>query len=241
MTHVYLCDDSSAILSTMEEQLREIAERHFLAIQISAYESGEQLLFHWEEGSSDPDVIFLDIMMPGVNGLETAKKLRSGGCRAELVFLTANPEYVFESFDVSPANYIIKNQMSKKRLEEIFLKSVEVAGKKKKTVFSCENGSVRKNISVADISYFEVQNRRVTVHFGESSFEFYSSLEDVEQKLASPVFIRIHRSYLVNLSWVEEIERNCITLIGDCHLPLGITYAKKVKESMNRYFSHQHD
>lgn len=236
MTHIYLCDDNAATLSVLEEQLREIAARHSLDIFITACESGEQLLFCFEEMDREANVIFLDIVMGGDNGLDTAKKLRERGCKAELVFLTAKPEYVFDSFEVSPANYILKNQMTKKRLEEVFLKAVNTSGKKRRELFSCENATVRRNIPVSDIYYFEVQNRKVTVYYGGQSFVFYASLEEVEQRLASDVFVRIHRSYLVNLSYVEGIERNFIMLPGEIRLPLGITYVKKVKEAMNHYF-----
>lgn len=236
MTHIYLCDDNVAILSALEEQLREIAARHSLDVFITACESGEQLLFHLDDMDRTVDVIFLDIVMAGYNGLDTAKKLRERGCKAELVFLTAKPEYVFDSFEVSPAYYILKNQMTKKRLEEVFLKAVSTSGKKRKELFTCENAAVRRNIPVSDIYYFEVQNRKVTVYYNNQSFVFYASLEEVEQRLASDVFVRIHRSYLVNLSYVEGIERNFIVLTGEIRLPLGITYVKKVKEAMNHYF-----
>lgn len=241
MIHIYLCDDNAAVLSALGEQLREIADRHSLDIQITTFESGEQLLFYYGDTGRTVDVIFLDIVMGGDNGLDTARRLRERDCGAELIFLTGKPEYVFDSFDVSPANYILKNQMTKKRLEEVFLKTMNLAKRKRKELFCCENGTVRKNIPVSDINYFEVQNRKVTVNYGKQSFEFYASLEEVEQKLDSDAFVRIHRSYLVNLSYVEGIERKFVVLSNEVKLPLGITYTKKVKEAMNHYFGTNHE
>lgn len=236
MLHVYLCDDNPVILEAYASTLRSIASAYNFEINIMSFQSGAQLLFYYEEAADQPDIIFLDIIMKGENGLDTAKKLREMNCFSELIFLTGNPEYVFDSFEVSPSNYIVKNQISDKKFEEIFLKAASIANKKTKSLFHCENGSVRKSIFISSISHFEINNRIVTVHYDKTTFEFYSTLDEIEKKLNQPSFLRVHRSFLVNMHYIEDMKRNEIELKNGIMVPVGVTYAKKVKENLNHYF-----
>ena len=239
MIRIYLCDDDPILLDTYHTLLKEISAQYSLDVQVSRFSSGEQLLFRYEDEDEEPEVIFLDVIMGGDNGVETARKLRALGCTAEIIFLTANPEYVFESFEVSPANYLLKNTITRQRFEEILVKALAEADQKSRRVFTCENGSVQKNIPIASIYCFEVSNRTVTVYYDKTSFTFYSSLEEVQEKLKEGSFLRVHRSYLVRLPCIEQLERTSLTLSNGQVIPVGVTYAKKVKEDMNRYFSLQ--
>lgn len=236
MILVYLCDDCQEILYSYQSLLESIAAKYSLPIHIKTFLSGEELLFHFEDAHEEPAVIYLDIMMNGTDGMQTARKLRLYGCQSELIFLTSNPEYVFESFDVAPQNYIVKNAVSQKKFEAIFLKSIATADKKSKEMFLCENGSILKKIPVCSIYYFEVANRITTVYYDQSSFSFYSSLEAVIEKLETTSFIRIHRSYLVHLPCISQLDRSSLLMTNGQTLPIGVTYSKKVKEHISNYF-----
>lgn len=235
MFQVYLCDDSATLLESYGRTLTEIAKRNALEVGISTFLNGEALLFRYEDAAEKPDVIFLDILMGGENGVQTARELRAQGCRAELIFLTSTPDYVFDAFDVSASNYLLKD-ISPRRLEEVFLRACAAVEHREKDVFSCENGAVRRNIPVSSISCFEVVNRLVTVYCGGETFQFYSSLEDVEARLDNADFLRVHRSFLVHLPCVKEFSRTNLVLSSGQVVPVGVTYAKKVKETINRYF-----
>lgn len=236
MKVIYLCDDCPEVLSSYQILLESIAEKYSIPLAIKTFTSGEQLLFYFEDAPDEAAVIYLDIMMKGTDGMETARKLRLGGCTSELIFLTANPEFVFESFDVSPTNYIVKNTVTPKKFEDVFLKALANADKKSKEIFRCENGSVIKAIPVSSISHFEVVNRMTTVHYDQTSFSFYSSLETVEEKVKASAFLRIHRSYLVHFPYISQVDRTSLLLVNGTTLPIGVTYAKRVKENISYYF-----
>lgn len=237
MLTVYLCDDNKTILDKYNRMLSDIAGTHGLSVNIQTFTSGEQLLFHVEDMDARPDIIYLDILMGGDNGLKVARRLRDMGCLAEIIFLTANPEYVFDSFDSAPAHYILKDKTTAERFCEIFFKTAIKAEAKSKAVFYCENGSVKKQIPIAQISYFEVQNRTVTVHYKNFSFDFYAHMEDIQEKLNTKTFVRVHRSFLVHLQYIEQMNKNSLLLSTGETIPVGITYIKSVRTALSHYLN----
>ena len=239
MINIYLCDDSNIILKKYGRFINQIAHEERMPVNIVEFNSGEQLLFHLEETSDYPDIIYLDILMGGDNGLETAKQLRNMGCSSEIIFLTSNPEYVFDSFDSSPTHYLIKDTVTDERFREVFLKTASAAQIKSSSFFSCSNNSSQMQIKVNDILYFEIRNRIVTVHFNQETFDFYSRLEDVEKQLAARSFIRIHRSYLVHTKYIRQISKNTAVLVNGEQLPIGITYAKQVKLAIVQHMTQE--
>lgn len=239
MLNIYLCDDNPIILERYKKLIYEIADKEHLMIQVVLFNSGEQLLFLLEDKTQYPDIIYLDVLMGGDNGLKTAEKLRGMGCNSEIIFLTSNPEFVFDSFDSSPAHYLIKETVSSERFRDVLLKTIATARSKSTSFFSCSSSAAKMQIKVNDILYFEIRNRIVTVYFNAESFDFYSRLEDVESQLSAHSFIRIHRSYLVHVKYIRQINRQSVILASGASLPLGITYAKQVKQALIQYMNQE--
>lgn len=237
MTKIYFCDDNEIILDKFKKLLTQIADQYHITVNIRTFTSGEQLLFHMEDADNEVDIVYLDILMGRLNGLETAKKLRDRGCNAEIIFLTSNPEYVFDSFDISPTHYILKDSITDDRFREIFFKAAALAESKSSSFFSCVNGMVQKQIAISQISYFEVQNRIVTVHFKGGTFDFYAHMEDLEKMPELNGFLRVHRSFFVHLNYIDQLSKNNLLLITGETIPLGVTYVKNVKSSLARYLN----
>jgi len=235
MLQVYICDDSRLVQQQYKEKLQQIADNNMIDIKITAFGSGESLVFHLSEALPEADIIFLDIIMGNLDGIDTARELRALGSYAEIIFLTSSSEYVFESFDVSPANYLLKSSISFDRLEEVFLKAVRKAQTKEQGSFICGSQGNIKQIPIASISFFEVKDRIVSVHYQNKTVDFYSSMEKLEQKLDKKVFARIHRSFIVHLKYIDRIEKNTVVLTTGTLLPLGPTYAKSIKQAFSGY------
>ncbi|MFA6847922.1 MAG: response regulator [Lachnospiraceae bacterium] len=108
MLNVFLCDDNEVLLTRYKKILTAIAKKHDHDVRFSLFTSGESLIFNLADSPNDADIIFLDILMGKVNGIDTARQLRAAGCTAEIIFLTSSDEFVFESFDTSPLHYILK-------------------------------------------------------------------------------------------------------------------------------------
>jgi two-component system response regulator LytT len=235
MIKVAICDDNAQALDYYQSLLKEIVRKHNIDMQISRYQSGEQILFMLSENPNDVDVIYLDILMGKTNGIETAKKLREMGCIAQIIFLTTSDEYVFEAFDAEPFYYIVKDEISIRKFEDIFLKvRATILDKENDFIFVTHN-STREKIKLDYIMYFEVKNRIVTVHMKDYDLDYYSKLEDIEKILQDKDFIRIHRSFIVNCYYIRKLSRNMLVLNDGTELTISEKYVREVQEKFSKY------
>ena len=238
MVTIFLCDDNQQMIDRYSKLINKFANKNRINITLSTFEIGEALVFHLSDAPNKADIIYLDILMGVLNGMEIAKQLRKLGCNSEIIFLTTSEDYVFEAFDISPVQYLIKDSTSAERFEEIFLRAVSLAEEKKTEMFVCESGGARKVIPMKDISYFEIWKRLVRVHYqGGESFEYYGTMEQLEQQMLEKDFVRVHRSYMVNLQYIGKFQRpNLILKTGEV-IPIGVTYTKLVDKAFSDFIS----
>ncbi len=205
---IAVCDDEQEIRNSIERNIRLLYEN----ADIIQFENGKALV---EYGGSF-DILFLDIQMEGMSGMEAAKELRRRGCRATVIFVTAIKEYVFEAFDVGAFHYIVK-PFEKVKFFEILRKAVEerefINAKEAKDEpgITIKIGSTTKKIYLYEIYYLEVFNRKVIMHKTDGDVEFYGKLIELEDRLSED-FVRCHRAYIVNLRYVLKYSANSITL-----------------------------
>lgn len=108
MKRIAICDDNDLQREILAEMLRQYFRRIYQKVELVEYNSGDTLVADMEEDDLHVELIFLDIYMPGKNGIETAQKLRLLSCDAELVFLTSSTEHALESYEVKAAGYLVK-------------------------------------------------------------------------------------------------------------------------------------
>lgn len=228
---IALCDDHKENIMSYAEVLARICRKHRIELEIDPYISGNQMLFELEDEKKHPDLIYLDVNMPGYDGFSTARQLRAQGYESEIIFLTSSggADSILQAFDVSAFHYIVKDETSGERFEEIFLQVYERCQKKSKEtlVFSCA-GETRK-VFVDEINYFEAQDHYITVYYGKESFEFYSTFGKIENMLHGHGFLRTHRSFIVAKGKIVQINRNQIELQTGETVPVGRAYVKTVK------------
>lgn len=238
MITVILCDDNEILLTRYQTKLSNLAKAYQEEVRFLIFTSGESLLFQLSEHPNEADIIFLDILMNRLNGIETAKKLRSMGCISEIIFLTSSEEFVFDSFDVSPLHYILKGSPTEdQKLDEIFAVAIALTKEKETDVFLLESSGQKKKIPLHKISYFEIRGRIMTIHFGTESLDFYAGMDAVAESLQKKRFVRCHKSYLVNLKYIDTIQKNGIVLVNGVEIPLGSSYARDVKLAFSKNLS----
>lgn len=237
MIRIYLCDDDQQVLSRYHGLIEETLKTQKLSADIKIFSNGEQLLFQALENPNEVNIIFLDIQMGKITGIDTAKQLRKAGCFAEIIYLTADREMVFDAFDTTPFHYLVKGEVTKERFVEVLLKAIDVVSKKDKDFFSCSRGAVKKKIPIYSISHFTIDGRIATVNYNAQSFDFYGRIEVLQNELQSKGFARCHRSVLVSLHFIDEIRKEEVVLINNTVLPLGATYVKDLKSAFSKYLS----
>ena len=186
--------------------------------------------------SQHVELLFLDIEMPEMSGLELTRHL--GDKRPIIVFTTSKKEYAAEAFDLNVADYIVKPvtparflQAVEKAREIYNSNKVYVSIEEKEFVFIRDNG-VLKRMSIEDIHFLEAMGDYVKVFTQQKFHAIHTTLKNVEEKLPSSKFIRVHRSYIVALNKVDKIEEGVI-IINSRPVPVADAYRSALNKRLN--------
>lgn len=208
---IAICSGESGLRSKITSLIENNRETGREPYHIRKFESGEALLLSQEIF----DLLFLDIRLKGIDGIETAKRVRKNPRigRGILVFVTDTDEYMQEAFDVNAFHYLRKPVDEKKFLEVFFNAEKEYVQRNQhrgKSIFVKANG-IYRNLYADEIYYLESDNRKVIIQTEEESISCYGKMGDMERQLGRG-FYRCHRGYLVNLAYVREYQEGEIRL-----------------------------
>lgn len=229
------------MLEKYRAKVEALGVRHGIALSARCYPSAEALLFAMEDAPLDVDILYLDVQMKALGGIDAAKKLRAAGCLAQIIFLTNSRESVFDSFDAQPLQYFVKDAFSDEKFEEVFLRAAALCARREAEQLICERGALRQAIPLREIAYFEVIKRIVTVHYSGGTFDFYSSIDELEERLSAKGFVRAHRAFLVNVARIRRLTPESLLLTDGGEVPLGRTHAKRVRDGLSRFLSSETD
>ena len=198
---IAICDDEVFMVQILEEKIKKLLPDAV----IDKYLSGDELI----ASGSKPDILFLDIQMPGMDGMETAKMLRQDNEDMILIFVTAAEEYVFQAFDVGAFHYLVK-PFSDEKFKEVVTKAVHNIKRssrleKDEKYIMVQTAGSHIKIFLRDIVYAEVYNRKVIIHTRSTDIEYYGKLQELSD-MAGTDFFRTHRAYLVHFKYVEKYD-----------------------------------
>lgn len=234
MIHIAICDDEPH----MSDALREMAAEFFRGknrdVMISQFTSGEQLL----RSQTNIDILFLDIQMEGVNGMETARRLRRRKFKGFLIFTTVLKEMVFESFEVQAFDYLVKpigEKQFAKTMERLLASMLDAGG----TSLLIQRGYESIIIPSGDIVFCEVIDRKVYVHLVSSEIiDFYDRIDHLETKLDDS-FFRCHRSFLIHLKYLKSYKNGTAYMENGKQIPVSRLRSKEFSSVILRYMKQQ--
>jgi len=208
---IAIVDDEKIIC----EQIKDFIQKEHGDCQIDSYFSGQTFL----EAGKRFDLVFLDIQMEGMDGMDTARALRKTQPEAVLIFVTGSKEYVFEAFDVSAFHYLLK-PLEETKFKEVLARALLESQR-------CKTGRQErlfirtKNLTIdqKDILYIESRGKKVDIHTLKETFSIYGAMNELETQL-SKSFYRCHRGYLVNMAYITEYGADSITLTGGARVYL---------------------
>lgn len=203
---IVICDDDVR----GRERIRTLLEKEFSQAQTREFDSGMKLLESVKEGYQ-PDIVLLDIAMEGMDGMETARRLKETS-DAILIFVTGVKEQVFQAFDVGAFHYLMKPVDQDKMTDVLKRAAQEIERRQAPTRFLLVKveGSHRR-IPVEDILYVENSGRKVILHMKTECLEYYERMNHLEEVLGEG-FYRCHRGYLVALSAICGYDHDSITV-----------------------------
>lgn len=230
MITIAICDDEKIIA----EQIKRLASVFFrtknMETSILCFSCGEELLRY----DKSIDILFLDIQMEGMDGMETARKLRSRNFKGYLIFVTVLEEMVFQSFEVQAYDYLVKPVEEKrfaKTMERLFASMQNVSEEK----LLVQKGYERSIISFEEIVFAEVIDRKVYLHLVSSEVvDFYDKIENLEERLDSR-FFRCHRSFLINLKYLKSYKNGVAYMENGKEIPISRLRSKAFSEVILQY------
>ncbi len=241
MIKVIAIDDEPLALQQLVTYIRKIPFLDLIGQCQSALEAREIL------NSESVDAIFCDINMPDLNGMDFVKSL---AVPPLIVFTTAYSEYAVEGFKVNAVDYLLKpfglddfkracNRL-KERMSDAATAPAPVLKEEPKdsddTIFIKTDYRVMK-ISIADIRYVEGMSEYLKIHLETQPKPVVTllSMKKMEEYLPA-YFMRIHRSYIINLKKIQEVNKNRVIMDADTYLPIGENYKEAFNDYLNAKF-----
>ncbi len=227
MIKVAIVDDNESFAEELYKFLlayqRDIKEE----IKISKYLSGLDFL---EEYTADYDIVFLDIEMPAINGMEVAKQLREQDKNVDIVFLTVMSQYALFGYEVGAADFIVK-PFKESVLRAKLKKIVDRRQKAVENYIIFSNDGVNVRVSYKDILYVESYNHYCYFHTLKGEFFKRTPLWKVEQELSGSVFLRSSASFIINVMHVTKWEKNQV-FIKEEAIPVSRSLKKSFLEKL---------
>ena len=223
---IAVCDDLEEERALLGHILQSYAQRKGLSLQLHLFVSGEELLHNVRQVCAC-QVLFLDVYMSGISGVEAARRLRAAGCGTSIVFATTSTDHGVDSFEVRASDYLVKPF----RQEEVDraldwclehmpepLRSLSVYAEREPQEFP-----------LASVLYIEVLGHQSHIHTLRQTVVVRKSLDDLERAVDSPDFFRCHRSFLVNLNFVQDITGSDFRLSDGTLVPISSGNLSKIR------------
>ena len=230
---IAICDDEVHFMDALCPLLEQWARERGIKLMIHRFTNGDDLIAAHQ--SECMDLIFLDIIMPLLSGIDTAREFRNMNQNVPIVFLTSSREFAFDSYEVKAFNYLIKPVDPEKLFLTLddFLKTCNLP----KNFFTAKTADGFCRIAIADVDYLEAQNKHVLIHLSNDRTIAIRELFSKCAEIFSPQngFCCCHRSYIVNLSNVEQFSKTEVSTIHNAVIPISRNNYAAFKET---YFNH---
>lgn len=227
--HIAICDDEILQVKSLYHTISRYFELKGHTYKIDKFNSGELLLNSLQEKYYD--VIFLDIEMNGLNGIETAKRIRNNHKKSIIIFITAYSDFVFQGYEVQALNYILK-PYNPEKISNVLNQALTVLNQMQDIFYSIEQKSGTHKLNLTNTIYFSSDKRKVCAVTTSYNIEFYDKLDELHKELPS-FFIRIHQRYIININFASAIEGNVVIVNGET-LPVSRAYKQNLIISFAR-------
>jgi len=225
-----IVDDNKIARTTLRQlasQINDLEVSGECASAMEAYNSIQEAM---------PDLLLLDIEMPGMTGLELTRNL--GADRPVIIFTTSKKEYAVEAFELNVADYIVKPivparflQAINKAREILDSRGLELKSQADEFIF-IRDSNVVKRLKIEEILYAEAMGDYVKLHTPQKFFAIHTTLRAVEERLPQQLFLRTHRSFIVALAKIDTIQDGTVIINGKS-VPVADAYRSALNKRMN--------
>lgn len=231
MIKIAICDDENKILNELALKIENSFKAYNESSSFFKTDNPIELLQHLKENSAD--ILFLDIDMPKLSGMDIAEYLLNNDINTLLIFVTNQDALVYKSFKYHPFGFIRKSHFNEE-IDSVVESAVEEIRKNSDT-FSFKTGDTFCRVKITDIMYFESEANYINLHSSDKIYRFRGTLTSLENDLSSKGFIRTHKGFLVNQQHILGFKRDNIEMSNNEILPIGRTNRDIIKQTIMRY------
>lgn len=230
----YCVDDLPINFESLKVYIEQTEGLQLIGTETNSFKALDELL----SGRIQPDIIFLDIDMPGVNGMEIAAAVRS---MCKVIFTTAHADYGARSYDVEAVDFLVKpityvrflNAVNKARRQFQENITTKDFGPIPEIILLPGNGKGNYNkVFTREIRYIEADSNFLKVFTEKQMFHTYCTMKTMLENLPESLFARVHNSYIINISYIDKIALEYIKMINGPEIYLTRTY----KDNIRKYF-----
>lgn len=231
MIRIAICDDERHFVNQIKGILLNHNDRIDETIHIEEFYDGIMLLDKYD---CSFDIIFLDIKMPYMDGVQVAEKIRLRDKNVTIIFLTSLIGRAVDGYKVKASNFLIKPVDKKKLLHEID-RWIEDNRIKKQECFLIENVNGQYKVPISNLRYIETYNRNLLLHTENQSIVCYKKLKELKAQLEKYGFAQSHKGFLINLGYVNNISGNEVVLVTKEVLPISRQMKKEFMQQLAKY------
>ncbi len=233
--NIVVCDDENIALKIDCTYIEELAKKYKVDASITGFLSGEKVLEHMEH--NEIDMVFLDIDLKGINGINVAAKLLKKNPRVIIIFITAHREFALDAFTVEAFSYLVK-PIDPDRLERVFRKAVmqvnDINNRLQRVPLIITEDNIKRKISQANILYIERVGSQSIIFTKIARHSVYETITSLINRLEDN-FLQINQGIIVNLEEVAVIKGHLVTMKTGEVFSIGRTYSKDVKKKYLEY------
>ena len=234
MIKIAICDDQDIFLETIKEKVYRVCKCENIEIEIDCYKSGEDLIENLKKDNIVYDILFLDILMKETNGIDTAKEIRKFDSRLQIILCTSSKDYILQGYEVEAIGYFIKDE-DDSVLYKILKRAIKKINRISEEYILINLKNSIRTIYLKDIEFVEVCNRTISIHTDKEIIDFNGKMQEMMDKLKNKNFILTHRSYLVNIAKIKDIEGTSITVKSGKEILLSRLRSKEVRKAYLDY------
>ncbi len=230
MIYIAICDDEKHMSAHIRSCVSDFFRKKNRETSLRMFSSGEELLSY----NGQIDILFLDIQMKGMDGMETARKLRADQFRGFLVFITVLKEMVFQSFEVQAYDYLAK-PVDEKQFEKTMERLYASMQNAREDSLLVQKGYEGRIIPKDEIVFCEVIDRKIYLNLASGDVvDYYERIENLEAKLDKH-FYRCHRSYLINLKHLKGYKNGTACMDNGKKIPVSRLRSKEFSGVVLQY------
>lgn len=233
MINIAICDDECRFIGQLEEMLCGLQKKYGVDLEIDSFQNGSSLL-DAIGGGQYYDIICLDIQMDGLDGLETARKIRMADRTVELIYVTSYDSYMKAVFEVAPSGFIVK-PVDVQEFEDTMRRVIRVV-MDQDVYYRFRYNKEEYKVPVRDILYFSSDLRRTNIVWKDGTYIEYKKLSEISSciRQASGEFLRIHKSFLVNYRHVVRFSHDKVLMSNGTELPVSDYRRQEVDEQLKK-------